>query len=188
MSIFNKLVLILSISLCCLVNGADTNCEGGVCKIQDHIISPPIAEVVDLKNIKASPNITYRLVVDGPLVPPIPIQSIWEKILNNNLFSGFVAALGFLIYQAICKKYNIDPSHFEGLIMHCFNEVENLGILKKWDGNQKLTEAMKMYDDNFRLAFNRLPSEQEKTFAKYSFATKAYNLKINSKPLTLEKH
>jgi hypothetical protein len=101
--------------------------------------------------------------------------SFWERILTSNVTLTTLATLCLYLLKWASDRYKLDLERWEGVILHCYNEAENSGVLNKWKGHDKLAHAMQIFDDRFRSVFGADPSAKDREDARLDFARTAFN-------------
>lgn len=116
---------------------------------------------------------TVKISVEA--VPPASGASAWERILTGNAAITVYLTVGLYLLKWASDRYKLDLERWEGIIIHCYNDAEQSGLLKNWAGHEKLAHAMQLFDDRFRSAFGVDPTARDREDARLDFARTAFN-------------
>ncbi len=101
--------------------------------------------------------------------------SAWERIFSSNAALTLYVTVGLYLLKWASDRYKLDLERWEGIIVHCYNDAEQNGLLKNWAGHEKLAHAMQLFDDRFRSAFGVDPTARDREDARLDLARTAFN-------------
>lgn len=107
--------------------------------------------------------------------PATPAGSTMERIFTSNAAVTVYVTVALYALKWASDRYKLDVERWEGIILHCYNDAEQNGLLKNWAGHEKLAHAMQLFDDRFRSVFGVDPSARDREDARLDFARTAFN-------------
>src|SRR5205085_10083189 len=125
----------------------------------------------------ATPAIPIKISVEAPAAAPAPAAtpSIWETIFTSSAATTVYITLALYALKWASDKFKLDAERWEGLIIHCYNDAEQHGLLNSWAGHEKLAHAMQIFDDRFRSIFGSDPTARDREDARLDLARTAFN-------------
>lgn len=142
--------------------------DSGVVKKPPVILSEPSQAV-------AGEAATIPIKISVEASPPVAVGSVWERIFTSSAAVTAYITVGLYALKWASDRYKLDLDRWEGIIMHCYNDAEQNGLLKNWAGHEKLAHAMQLFDDRFRSAFGVDPTARDREDARLDFARTAFN-------------
>ena len=119
--------------------------------------------------------IKISVVAATPAPAPAATPSAWERIFTSSAAVTVYITLALYALKWASDKYKLDVERWEGLIIHCYADAEQAGLLNNWAGHEKLAHAMQVFDDRFRSIFGTDPTARDREDARLDFARTAFD-------------
>lgn len=145
-----------------------------------HAEDAPIKQPPVILGESSPAPVTVPVKISVEAVPSTPSStstaapSLWQSIFTSSAATTVYITLALYALKWASDKYKLDAERWEGLIIHCYNDAEQNGLLNNWAGHEKLAHAMQIFDDRFRAIFGVDPTAQDREDARVDFAKTAF--------------
>lgn len=138
---------------------------------EDSVVKKPVI----LGDAADNSPVPVKITVEATPPAPTTSASAWERIFTSNAAITVYLTVGLYVLKWASDRYKLDLERWEGIVIHCYNDAEQNGLLNNWTGHEKLAHAMQLFDDRFRSAFGVDPTARDREDARLDFARTAFN-------------